>query len=153
MAAKPRTVDTTEVKDSSGFNPARLPEGSYRAKISDVADHKSKAGAEMWVYTISVPGTRSVFAYYVPLEGKAVWKLDRLFSAAGKPLPRKRNTVDPNSILGREIGIELEDSEYNGKEQSQITAVFSASQVPANTVTTSVAEVVEDDDDIELIEE
>lgn len=152
MAAKPRTVDTTEVKDSSGFNPIRLAEGNYRAKISDVADHKSKAGAEMWVYTISVPGTRAVYAYYVQLEGKTVWKLDRLFASAGKPLPRKRNTVDPNSIVGREIGIELEDSEYNGKEQSQITAVFAASQVSNQPeVTTPVLEA--DDDDIELIEE
>lgn len=120
-----RTIDFSNVKEASTYAPRRLPEGTYRALITKVDETTSKAGNPMWVYAISpADHPTAVYPYYLLLEDRHLWKLRALLLAAGKDVPKKKVAVDPESIVGREIMIDLADDEWEGREKSVIAGVF-----------------------------
>lgn len=130
MAATKRAVDMTNVKDPGNFNPKHKPEGDYKAKIVKVEDHKSKAGNDQWVFTIQIStDQRATYPYYCAHDEKNAWKVRNLLVACGIAVPKKRVNVDPNKLVGKEIGITLEDDEYEGKMKSTIQATFPASDL------------------------
>lgn len=132
-----RTIDFSNVKEASAYAPRRLPEGTYRAIITKVDETTSKAGNPMWVYAISpVDHPTAVYPYYLLLEDKHLWKLRALLLAAGKDVPKKKVAVDPESIVGKEIMIDLEDDEWEGREKSVIAGVFKCDEVPQPALVT-----------------
>lgn len=119
------TIDFSNVREGSAFSPRRLPEGSYLADISKVEQKESSKGNPMLVYTIiPVEHPTAVYPYYVVLADNQLWKLRALLLAAGKEVPKRKVTVDPESIVGRKIMIDLEDAEWEGREKSEIAGVF-----------------------------
>jgi len=136
MGAKARTVDMSNVKERS-FNVKHLPEGDYKAKVTKVEDHKSKAKNDQWLYTITVTdgrGKGASYPYYCGLEENQLWKVRNLFVAAGINLPKQRQKLDPNKVVGRPVGISLVDDEYEGKEKSVIDNVMPISEVDETDV-------------------
>lgn len=128
MAAK-QTIDFSQTKDQSGFNPKRKPEGEYLGTIVSFEDTKSKAGAAMWVFGITLKtDRRATYPVYCLLGADQVWKLRNMMLAAGFKVPKKRITVDGNRLVGKEIGIFLEDDEYEGKPKSVVGSFFPASE-------------------------
>lgn len=129
------TLDFSNVREGSSFSPRRLPEGSYLADIAKVEQKESKAGNPMLVYTIiPVEHPTAVYPYYILLDEKQLWKFRALLLAAGKDVPKRKVTVDPESIVGRQIMVDLEDDEWEGREKSVIAGVFKPEQ-SAQTVT------------------
>ena len=119
------TIDFSNVTEGSTFSPRRLPEGSYLANIVKVESKNSGAGNPMLVYTfIPVEHPTAVYPYYIVLDEKLLWKLRALLLAAGKDVPKRKVTVDPESIVGKQIMIDLEDSEWEGREKSVVAGVF-----------------------------
>ena len=119
------TLDFSNVAEGSTFSPRRLPEGAYLATIAKVESKNSKAGNPMLVYAmIPVEHPTAVYPYYVLLDEKQLWKFRALLLAAGKEVPKRKVTVDPESIVGRQVMIDLEDSEWEGREKSTIAGVF-----------------------------
>lgn len=157
MVAKKHAVDFSNVKEGSGINPVRVEEGDYLAKIISVEDHESKAGNPTWVFVFQLDDRKSAtYPYYCGLVDNQLWKIRNLLVAAGKTVPKKRVNVDPNSIVGKEVGITLSDDEYEGKEKSVIDAIFPASELaddepPAKKTSSKKASAK--DDDVEDIEE
>ncbi|QEQ93660.1 hypothetical protein SEA_ZUKO_82 [Streptomyces phage Zuko] len=128
MATK-QTIDFSQTKDQSGFNPKRKQEGEYLGTIVSFEDTKSKAGAAMWVYGVALKtDRRAVYPVYCLLGADQVWKLRNLMMAAGFKVPKKRMQVDGNRLVGKDIGIFLEDDEYEGKPKSVIGSFFPASE-------------------------
>lgn len=129
--ATARTVDFSNVKDGGNFNKKRIPSGDYKAKITKVDDAKVKATDEFqYLVTIQIVSRpSSVFPYYCQLTEKSLWKLRNLLIAAGKSVPKKKTKVDINSIVGKFIGVSIDDTEFDGKEQSEITGVFPAAEL------------------------
>lgn len=124
-----RTIDFSNVKEASVYAPRRLPEGTYKALITRVDEATSKVGNPMWVYAISpVDHPTAVYPYYLLLEEKHLWKLRALLLAAGKDVPKKRVSVDPESIVGEEIMVDLTDDEWEGREKSVIAGVFKCTE-------------------------
>lgn len=135
-AATKQTVDFSNVKDGGAtFNKKRVPSGDYLARITLCNDSPAKDGIHQWLYTITLEEkfTDRKFPYYCKLQDNQLWKLRNLFIAAGIQVPKKKLAVDPNKIVNRLIGITLEDDEYEGKAQSNIASVFSASELVENT--------------------
>lgn len=138
--ASVQVLDFTDVKDGGGFNKKRVPMGDYEAKITKVVDSPTKAkdgkkgGEPQWLFTIELTKayTDRKFPYYCKLEANQLWKVRNLFIAAGKTIPKKRMKVNPGVIVGKIIGITLEDDEYDGKMQSNITQCFPASELDDN---------------------
>ena len=119
------TLDFSNVSEGSTFSPRRLPEGPYLATLAKVESKTSKAGNPMLVYTIiPVEHPTAVYPYYVLLDEKQLWKFRALLLAAGKEVPKRKVTVDPESIVGKQVMIDLEDDEWEGREKSVIAGVF-----------------------------
>ncbi len=125
-------LDFTNVREAGQFNKKHFPEGGHKGKITKVQDAKSgKSGESMWVYTIEVKYNSSVgtYGYYCVLNEKNLWKLRALFAACGIVIPKKKIGLDPNKIVGRVIGVDLQDTEYDGKQQSEVGAVLPVSEI------------------------
>lgn len=143
MAAKARTVDMSKVKERS-FNTKHLPEGDYKAKITKVEDHKSKANNDQWLFTITITdgqGKGASYPYYCGLEENQLWKVRNLMVAAGFNVAKSKMKLDPNKAIGKAIGITLIDDEYDGKEKSVIDNVMPVGEV---------GDAVEDADDSDV---
>jgi hypothetical protein len=144
MPATKRKMDFTNVKDGGNFRPKRRPEGDYLAKVVKVEDSTSNAGNEQWVFTIMVKGDqRSTYPYYCGIDEKQAWKVRKMFIAAGIQVPKKMVLVDPNKLVGKEVGIVLVDDEYEGRMKSVIDEF-----IPVDDVTGEG-----DDDDADEVEE
>lgn len=122
-------LDFTNVKEGGGsFNKKRQPEGDYKAKVTKVVDAPSKKDNIMqWLFTIEV-GSGS-YPYYCKHQENQLWKIRNLLVAAGIQVPKKKVKVDPNMVVGKTIAVTLEDDEYDGKMQSNIAAIFPASEL------------------------
>lgn len=128
MAVK-QTIDFSQTKDQSGFNPKRKEEGEYLGTITSFTDTKSKANAAMWVFGVSLKNDRrATYPVYCLLGADQVWKLRNMMIAAGFQVPKKKIQVDGNRLVGKDIGIFLEDDEYEGKPKSVIASFFPASE-------------------------
>lgn len=114
--------------ERSQFMPRHLPEGNYKGKITKAELVEAKSDREdMVLYTIEVRGAG--YPYYCKLVPNQLWKLREILIAAGMKVPNKAVKVDPARIVGRTIGVSLEDDEYNGKLKSVITETFSVSEL------------------------
>lgn len=134
MAATTKIIDMTNVKERGNFNPRHKTPGDYRAKVVKVEDHQAKDSAvvDQWVFTVALVGDmRATYGYYVGWDPKFAWKSRGLLVAAGLMAPDKkaRVKVDPNKLVGKEIGITLDDDEYEGRMKSTIVSVFPTSEL------------------------
>ncbi len=134
MAATAKSVDMTDVKEGGNFNKKRIPSGDYLAKVLKVDDAQVKKGdnqgADQWLFTIQIAKFPSAkYPYYCTLVPNQLWKVRNLFVAAGMVVPKKRFKLDPNKVVGKLIGVSIEDTEYEGREQSEITGVFPAAEL------------------------
>lgn len=149
----PIVVDFTNTKDSSGVNPKHQPEGDYHGKIVKATQGKSKSNNNPMVEFLiqDVNMGSATYPYRCVLTEASLWKLRNLILATGKAVPKKRIKFDPDTIVGKEIGMTLEDDEYDGKMKSVISAVFPASDLPeeepARKSTKKAAPEPEDDED------
>lgn len=147
--ASAHVMDFTNVKEGGArFNKKRYPEGDYLAKVVKVEDAEVKSGdnkgAPQWLFSIVLedhPLAR--YPYYCQFESNQLWKIRNLLVAAGVNVPKKRVKVDPERIVGKLIAVSLQDTEYDGKEQSEIAAVFPPSDL------TDTAKASDDDDEEE----
>lgn len=127
--AQKQTIDFSQTKDQAGFNPKRKEEGEYLGTITSFEDTKSKGGNAMWVFGVQLKtDRRATYPVYCLLGADQVWKLRNMMMAAGFAVPKKRITVDGNRLVGKDIGIFLEDDEYEGKPKSVIGSFFPASE-------------------------
>lgn len=160
MGATAKTLDFTGVKEGGDFRPRRRPEGDYYAHIVKVEDHESKSGNDTWLFTVKIDGdSRAAYPYYVGTDDNQLWKVRSMFVGAGVQVPSKRVKADPNKLVGKAIGVALEDDEYEGRIKSTIAAVFpiddldDALNEPGKGASTKAksraAEEDDDEDDIE----
>lgn len=166
MPASKKVMDFTNVKESGNFRPRHKPEGDYIATVVDVEDATSNSGNEQWVFAVKLSGDeRSLYPVYCGQDDKQAWKIRKMFVGAGVPVPKKRVMVDPNKLVGKTLGVTLEDDEYEGRMRSKIVDFLLADEVmspddsseeevynrPASkakvTTKKKAAPVIEDDDD------
>lgn len=136
MGASAKAVDFSSVKDGGQFSPKRVLAGDYAAKIVKVEDNESKkTGNFQYLFTIKLEKySQNSYPYYCQLTENQLWKLRNLLIAAGLNVPKKRMKLDPNKVVGKRIGVTMEDDEYEGKSKSVIAAVFPASELSGEEV-------------------
>jgi hypothetical protein len=148
MAVKPKVIDFTNVSAGGAeFNRAHRVPGDYLAKITGVkAVKSSKTGNPQWLFTIKQGS--ATYPYYCQFAENTLWKLRTLMAAAGINIPSKKVNLDPNKAVGKEIGISLDDHEYNDKLFSEIIAVFPKAELPgADTEAEDEDEEEEEEDE------
>ena len=148
-----RTLDFSNVKESTGINPKQLEEGEYLAKVSSVSEMDAKDGTPMWLFVITPDEHRSAsYPYYCKLQENQLWKVRNLFISAGLGslvAGKSKVKLNPNKLVGKSIGIVLEDDEYEGKMKSVIEAVMPASDLEDGGVPADADPDIEDDEDDE----
>lgn len=152
MAATARVLDFENVKDANEFNPKRVPNGDYLAKIVDVKDGQSKKSDNFqWIFTIQLKDPQygsGKYPYYCVLQENQLWKLRNLCLAAGLNVPKKRLKVNPSQLVGKTIAVTMDEEEYNDKVKSVIAATF-----PPSELDDSVVAAEEDEEEEEEYEE
>lgn len=127
--AQKMTLDFSQVKDGGSFSPKHKPEGEYLGTITSFEDTKSKAGNAMWVFGVTLKSDRrAVYPVYCTLNTESLWKLRQVLMACGIRVPKKKLSVDGNRLVGKDLGVCLEDDEYEGKKKSVITTFFPADE-------------------------
>lgn len=126
-------LDFSNVSEGGqSFNKKRVPAGDYLARITAVVSSpSSKDGGAQWLFTIQLENkfTDRKFPFYCKLVENQLWKLRNLLLAAGMAVPKKKVKLDPNRVVGKLIGVTLDDDEYDGKAQSNVSATFPASEL------------------------
>lgn len=139
MGASVKTVDMSTVKDRGSFNPKRVAEGDYAAVVTKVEDAEVKSGDNkgdfQYLFTIKLEKfSQFSYPYYCKLTESQLWKLRNLMIAGGVNVPKKRMKLDPNKVVGRKIGVTMEDDEYEGKPKSVLAAVFPVAELADGAV-------------------
>ena len=149
-AVRARTLDFSNVKESSGINPKHMEEGEYLAKVIEVRDDDAKDGEAMWNFLFQLEDHKTAtYPYYVKLVENQLWKLRNLFIAAGVDIPKKAVKIDPNKVVGKTVCVVLEDDEYEGKLKSVIAALMPKEEFEGYEGDTAPADDDEDDDEDE----
>src|SRR6476661_7313077 len=147
-----RTLDFTNVKESSGINPKHKEDGEYLAKVVEVRDDPAKDGEAMWLFLFKLADDSTAsYPYYCKLVDNQLWKLRNLFIAAGQPLPKKAVKIDPNKVIGKEVGLILEGEEYEGKMKSVISGIIPKQELSDYADTEADDDEDEDDEDEEEV--
>jgi hypothetical protein len=129
----PVILDFTNVKESSGINPVRQPPGDYVGKVIKADLGESNKGNKQIKFVIQdVDRQSATYPYYCQLTEDLLWKLRNLIVATGKTVPKKRLKFDPDTLIGKTLGMGLDDDEYEGKVKSIIVAVFPESDMAEN---------------------
>lgn len=152
MAATAKALDMTDVKEGGNFNKKRIPSGDYLAKVLKVEDAQVKKGdnqgADQWLFTVQIVKFPSAkYPYYCTLVPNQLWKVRNLAVACGMTVPKKRFKLDPNKLVGKNIGVSIEDTEYDGRDQSEITGVFPAAELEDYDGPTGTNDSEDDGDD------
>lgn len=140
-------MDFTNVKEGGGqFNKLHQRAGGYPAVVTKVQDAPAKADQVMqWLFTVKAGA--GTYPYYCKHVENQLWKVRNLFVAAGITIPKKRVKVDPNLVVGKKVGVILEDDEYEGKVQSNIQAIIPLSELDEVAPDTDDDEDVDDEDE------
>lgn len=137
-------IDFSNVTEGSGIRPKQLPAGEYAATIKDVkAGNSKKTGTPQWCFLISPkshPG--AIYPYYCQLTAEQAWKIRQVLVAVGVSAPKSVKTIDASKLIGKDLGIILEDDEYEGKLKSVIDSL-----IPLAEVDESDAPSADDEDD------
>lgn len=137
-----RTIDFSNVKESSGINPKHKEDGEYLGRVIEIRDDDAKDGEAMWNFIFAIDADKTAtYPYYVKLVDNQLWKLRNLMIAAGLPVPKKAMKVDPNKVVGLDVGLILVGEEYEGKMKSVIDGLIPASEL------SDYDGAVEDDDE------
>ena len=146
-------VDFSDVKESTGINPKAQPEGDYLMKIVKVDMMKTKEkGDPMALILFQDANMRSaVYPYYCTFATNMLWKIRNTFIAAGVPVPKGKGKIDLAKLVNKEVGVTLEDDEYDGKPKSVISSVFHRDELEPTEAEED--DELEDDEDEEVEEE
>lgn len=140
-------VDFSEAGEGGAFNTKLVPDGDYVAKVTKVDVGESKAGNKQAVFTlelISPKVPRATYPVFCALSGKGAFKLRDLMKATGLKAAGGRMKLDVDKLVGRTLGVEMVEEEYNERLRSTIDNMF-----PRSEVTPHDAEIEGDDDDEE----
>lgn len=143
-----RTLDFSNVKESSGISAKHMEDGEYLATITEVRDDPAKDGEAMWLFIVRLETNRTAtYGYYCKLVDNQLWKLRNIFIAAGVDVPKRASKLDPNKLVNKQVGLILETEEYEGRERSTIAGVIPASELADYSATED--DDAEDDDEDE----
>lgn len=142
-----RTLDFTNVKEGSDIRPKRKPAGEYLATVVSVTDKESKQGNDMWVFIVKLDvDSTATYPIHCTLNEESLWKLRAFMMACGAAIGKKRINIDPNKFVGRQLGVILEDDEYDGKEKSVVNGFIPKAELAGKA---PAQDEDEDEDDYE----
>ena len=120
-------VDLTNVQDNFA-----IPDGNYKAKCTDVEQSVSSSGNPMFVWTFEVTeGDHAGFTgkVFTAITPAAMWKVAETVIALGVGQSGSVVKFKRTDVIGKECGVLIEETEYNGQKRSQISKVMSLKEL------------------------
>lgn len=154
-------VDFSGVEQERSKRFKRIPEGDYPAKITKWTkgykdDDKSNPPYYRWQFQLlegKHKGT-PVSGFITSLKPDALFNLRNLIlSATGKNVAGKSVKFDPDSLIGKKVGVTVEDDEYEKKVRSRVADVIPISELEEDDEDEDEDEDDEDEDEDEDEEE
>lgn len=138
-----------------------IPEGDYKVKILEGTFHKSddpgKAAGYKWLcQVVDGPHKGVKLRGYTSLKPEALWSLRNLiFAATGKNVAGKSVNFDPDGLVGKIVGAEVQDNEYTTgsgenkkvKLTSQVNTFFPKDEIQASDDDDEDEEEEDDDEE------
>ena len=121
-------VDLTDVQESQFI----IPDGYYRVKCTEIEQNVSKSGNPMFVWTFEISeGEHKGFQgkAFTAITPAAMWKVAETVIALGVGQTGSVVKFKRTDVIGKECGAFIEKTEYNGKENSQISKVISLKEL------------------------
>ena len=126
--ASAKALDFSNVKERGPVNPVHQEEGDYKGRVKSVSDiQMGSEKRDAWMFIVEVG--KGTYPIRCGFNENELWKIRNLFVGCGIAVPKKRVKVDPTRVVGKEVGVTLEDHEYDGKMSSQISATFPTSEL------------------------
>lgn len=137
MAIRPIKIDFTNVKDAAQFRPKHIEPGEYAGRVKSVEEKKSRQGDPQWVFTITLDDVPSAtYPFYIGLdfsgEKSQAWKVRQIATACGLTIPKKAVSVNPERLVGKRLGVEIEEDEYQGRMKGNIARLLPLSEIVGN---------------------
>lgn len=128
---------------------ARVPAGTYRARVNDFGEAESKAGNVMFVVYLEIidgPYTGKQIIDRLPQTEKAMFRSAAFLQALGVKITKKRIALNPKSLIGRPVDILVEDGEpFNGRVKSEVREYLRATKPAAKAE--QVSDLPDEDDE------
>lgn len=121
-------VDLSDVQENS----YSIPDGTYRAKCTDVQQDVSKSGNPMFVWDFTIIEGQyagRTFKSWTAITPAAMWKVAETVTALGVGQTGQVVKFKRGDVVGKECGIVIEQDEYNGKTSSKIANVIPVSEI------------------------
>lgn len=121
-------IDFGHEDAKGGGGRVRLPEGEYKARISGVKQEEAQSGNQMLVWTLQITEGKHKGKKIIDrtvLVPKALFRLRMLLEACGKTVPEKAIKLKYRDYVGEDVGIVLEDDEYEGRISSTVAEYVS----------------------------
>ena len=109
-----------------------IPDGNYKVKCVEVEQSVSKGGNPMFVWTFEISeGDRAGFQskVFTAITPAAMWKVAETVIALGIGQTGETVKFNRSDVIGKECGAIFEQTDYNGKVNSQITKVISLKEL------------------------
>lgn len=144
------SVDFSEVEDKRGGK--RYKPGDYGVKVVEVTKGKTqnKGTPQISFKCKFVEGKYKgdTIFHNCNLLPQSLWVLRNALEALGKKVPKKVVKIDLNGLVGKKMGITIEDDEYENKVRSRVVDTFPYSELEDRQAGTD-EELDEDDEDDE----
>lgn len=121
-------VDLTNVQTNSYV----IPDGNYRAKCIELEQTVSRGGNPMFVWTFEISeGDHKGFQckVFTAITPAAMWKVAETVVALGVGQTGSVVKFKRSDVVGKECGVALEASEYQGNMRSSVTRVMSLAEL------------------------
>lgn len=126
--ASAKALDFSNVKERGPVNPVHQEEGDYKGRVKSVSDiQMGSEKRDAWMFIVEVG--KGTYPIRCGFNENELWKIRNLFVGCGIAVPKKRVKVDPSRVVGKDVGVTLEDHEYDGKMSSQISATFPVTEL------------------------
>lgn len=107
-----------------------LPLGSRVGRIKKAEARKSKtSGNPMLVVHVDLGKPFAPVVGYVLFNKDQMWQVRQFLSAVGGYDLEGNYTLDPRQLFGKEVGMQLEKDEYNGRPQARVRKWISVSEI------------------------
>jgi len=143
-------ADFSEAAQQGEFSPRHVEEGEYLATIKGATVGESKQGNQQVVFKLVSNDIRGAsYPYYCSLDGKGSWKLRALLEAVGVRVKGAAVNFDTDRLVGKQLGMELLDDEYQGRMKSKVQNVFPKDELGGKDDDTEPEEDDLDEDEVE----
>lgn len=129
--AKKEKIDFSGVSKEIGARGRHIPPGDYECKIVAVTkkwkdDDRTNVPYFNWKMEVAKGQEKGAPLYYTTsLKVEALWNLRNLiYAVTKKNVAGKSLSFDPETLIGKRVGVTVEDDEYKDKLVSRAVDVF-----------------------------